>query len=111
MDGCDQAGLELGGAHRRPIDAHDRIGRPAAIGPGATASSGPPPGPARRAERWASAPAMRTTSTSPAAMAVAARLTSHWGEFPPTVVVSVRAGAQMEPLGQLGVPAPLPPGT
>lgn len=36
----------------------------------------------------ASAPAMTVTVSAPATMSVAARLTNHWGLFPPTVVAS-----------------------
>ena len=39
----------------------------------------------------ASAPAMRVTSSAPAAISLAARFTNHWGEFPPTVVTSQAA--------------------
>ena len=61
------------------------------------------PAPPGRDDRMASAPAMRVTDRVPAAISEAARLTSHWGEFPPTVVTSTAAGvAEAQAAGELG---------
>ena len=70
---------------RRPPDR--AVGRPSRVGASPAARRA-------RDERMASAPAMRVTDSSPAAMSEAARLTSHCGVLPPTVVTS-RTGGSM----------------
>ena len=61
--------------------------------PVSPSSRGSPAARRWREERMASAPAIRVADREPAAMSAAARLTSHWGEFPPMVVTSHTAGA------------------
>ena len=59
----------------------------------AAATGGCPVAPRAQDDRMASAPATSATSRRPAAISLAARLTSHCGVFPPMVVVSTRAGS------------------
>ncbi len=55
-------------------------------------SGGRPAARRARDDRMASAPAMTVTERVPALMSLAARLTSHWGLLPPTVVDSQAPG-------------------
>ena len=84
----EQPDRHLCRADPREVVPHHRIGG-SSVRPG---SAGIPAARLARDDRMASAPAIKVTERAPPAMAEAARLTSHCGLLPPTVVTSSAPG-------------------